>query len=49
MARALNNLVEKLNRIGVRMEEIEERQDCLEDKVSEHHPPDRTAAIAKQR
>jgi hypothetical protein len=21
------------------MEEIEERQDCLEDKVSEHHPP----------
>jgi serine O-acetyltransferase len=49
VARALTNLVDKLNRIGVRMEEIEERQDCLEDKVAEHHPPDRTAAIAKQR
>jgi serine O-acetyltransferase len=49
VARALNNLVEKLNRLGVRMEEIEERQDCLEDKVGEHHPPDRTSVIAKQR
>jgi serine O-acetyltransferase len=39
VARAMGNLIEKLNRIGVRMEEIEERQDCLEDKVSEHHPP----------
>jgi len=35
----MGNLIEKLNRMGVRMEEIEERQDCLEDKVSEHHPP----------
>jgi serine O-acetyltransferase len=40
VARAMGNLIEKLNRMGVRMEEIEERQDCLEDKVSEHHPPD---------
>ena len=48
VARAINNLVEKLNRLGVRMEEIEERQDCVEDKVNEHHPPDRTAAIAKR-
>ncbi len=39
VARALNQLAEKLNRVGVRMEEIEERQDCLEDKVAEHHPP----------
>jgi serine O-acetyltransferase len=45
VARAINGLLDKLNRIGVRMEEVEERQDCLEDKVSEHHPPDRTAAI----
>jgi hypothetical protein len=37
-----------MNRLGVRMEEIEERQDCVEDKVNEHHPPDRTAAIAKR-
>jgi serine O-acetyltransferase len=47
VARAMGNLIEKLNQIGVRMEEIEERQDCLEDKVSEHHPsppPDRILA-----
>jgi serine O-acetyltransferase len=48
VARAINNLVEKMNRLGVRMEEIEERQDCVEDKVNEHHPPDRSAAIAKR-
>ena len=48
VARAINNLVEKMNRLGVRMEEIEERQDCVEDKVNEHHPPDRNAAIAKR-
>jgi serine O-acetyltransferase len=47
VARAINNLVEKMNRLGVRMVVIEERQDCVEDKVNEHHPPDRTAAIAK--
>ena len=40
VARAMSNLVDKLNRMGARMEEIEERQDCLEDKVSEHHPPE---------
>ncbi|HVA76725.1 MAG TPA: serine O-acetyltransferase EpsC [Candidatus Binataceae bacterium] len=45
VARAINGLLDKLNQIGVRMEEVEERQDCLEDKVSEHHPPDRSAAI----
>jgi len=45
VARAINGLLEKLNQIGVRIEEVEERQDCLEDKVSEHHPPDRTAAL----
>ncbi|HEY6421005.1 MAG TPA: serine O-acetyltransferase EpsC [Candidatus Binataceae bacterium] len=49
VARALNSLVEKLNRVGARMEEIEERQDCLEDAVSEHHPPDRNNVIAKNR
>ena len=40
VARAMSNLVDKLNRMSARMEEIEERQDCLEDKVSEHHPPE---------
>jgi serine O-acetyltransferase len=33
VARALNNLVEHLNRLDTRMGEIEERQDCLEDKL----------------
>src|SRR6266851_2424647 len=39
VARAISNVVEKLNRMGARMEEIEERQDCLEDKVSGAQPP----------
>ena len=39
VARAISQLVEKLNNIDVRMSEVEERQDCLEDKVGEHHPP----------
>src|SRR5208282_2758798 len=47
VARAINGLVEKLSRLGVRMEEIEERQDCVEDKVGELHPPDRATPIAK--
>jgi serine O-acetyltransferase len=34
VARAMQGLVDKLNRIGVRMEELEERQDCLEDAVN---------------
>ncbi len=49
VARALNGLVEKLNRMGVRMEEIEERQDCLEDKVGEHHPPEGAPFVVKNR
>lgn len=46
VARAINGLVEKLNQIGIRLEEIEERQDCLEDKLM---PPDATnnGAIGK--
>jgi serine O-acetyltransferase len=39
VARAINGLVEKLNQIGIRLEEIEERQDCLEDKLLPHEPP----------
>jgi serine O-acetyltransferase len=38
VARAISNLVDKLNQLGIRLEEIEERQDCLEDKVLPHHP-----------
>jgi serine O-acetyltransferase len=33
VARAINGLVEKINKLGVQLEEIEERQDCLEDKL----------------
>lgn len=38
VARAIQGLVDKLNRLGVRVEELEERQDCLEDKVVPHTP-----------
>jgi hypothetical protein len=33
VARALSSLVDQLNKVGVRLEEIEERQNCLEDKL----------------
>ena len=49
VARALTGLSEKLNQIGVRMAEIEERQDCLEDKVGEHHPPNQERPINNKR
>jgi len=48
VARALNQLVEQINRVTVRMAEVEERQDCLEDKVSEHHPPEQDLPAAKR-
>ncbi len=34
VARAMNQLVERINRMNVRLAEIEERQDCLEDKIA---------------
>jgi serine O-acetyltransferase len=43
VARAISGLVEKLNQIGVRLEEIEERQDCLEDKLLPHEAPNNGA------
>src|SRR5271156_181563 len=39
VARAIQGLVDKLDRIGVRIEELEERQDCLEDTVNPNIPP----------
>jgi serine O-acetyltransferase len=48
VARAINGLVEKLNQIGVRFEEIEERQDCLEDKLLPHEAPS-NGALGKDR
>jgi len=38
--------VDKLNRIGVRIEELEERQDCLEDKLNPKVSRDRSDAGA---
>ena len=35
VARAINSLTEQLNRMAVRIDEMEERQDCLEDKITE--------------
>ncbi|HXZ89043.1 MAG TPA: hypothetical protein VEF07_10745, partial [Candidatus Binataceae bacterium] len=43
VARAINGLVEKINRLGVQLEEIVERQDCLEDKLM---PPARVNGAA---
>ena len=37
VARALNGLADQLTKIGVRLEEIEERQNCIEEKLL---PPD---------
>ncbi len=34
VARAMNQLVDRINRMNVRLAEIEERQDCLEDKLA---------------
>ena len=39
VARAMNGLIEKLNQMTVRLEEIEERQDCLEDKLLPNEAP----------
>src|SRR5246127_5256014 len=44
VARAINGLVEKLNQMGVRLEEIEERQDCLEDKLLPQQAPSNGAS-----
>src|SRR5262245_5237390 len=39
VARAMQVLVDKMERIGVRIEELEERQDCLEDKLNPNISP----------
>jgi serine O-acetyltransferase len=38
VARALSGLVDKLNQLGVRLEEMEDRQNCLEDKLMPAEP-----------
>ena len=50
VARAISNLNEQLNRMTVRVNELEERQDCLEDKITEEPAaPGRNNALEKQR
>ncbi len=49
VARAISGLAEQLNRMSVRINEMEERQDCLEDKISEEPATNTGAALQKQR
>ena len=48
VARAMSALVDKLNQLGIRLEEIEERQDCLEDKLLPHEAPPSNGAVVKE-
>ncbi len=38
VAKAMNLLVDKLNQLGIRLDEIEDRQNCLEDKLLPPEP-----------
>src|SRR5215469_12441457 len=50
VARAINSLTEQLNRMAVRINEMEERQDCLEDKITEEPATAaRSSELEKQR
>jgi serine O-acetyltransferase len=49
VARAMGKLVDQINRLTARLGEIEERQDCLEDKVGEYHPPEPDRALVNKR
>jgi serine O-acetyltransferase len=49
VARAITGLVENLNRLSVRVTEVEERQDCLEDKVVEENLANSDRPISKDR
>jgi serine O-acetyltransferase len=49
VARAITGLAEQLNRMSVRINEMEERQDCLEDKISEEPANNTAAPLQKQR
>ncbi len=48
VARAISGLAEQLNRMSVRINEMEERQDCLEDKISEEPATNARASLQKQ-
>lgn len=48
VAKAIAKLVEKIDRISVRVAEVEERQDCLEDKVALDGGAEAEATIPKE-
>ena len=49
VARAINGLAEEIKRLSVRFNEMEERQDCLEDKISEEPVTNADDTLQKQR
>ncbi len=49
VAKAISGLAEQLNRMAARINEMEERQDCLEDKISEEPATNIGAPLQKQR
>ena len=49
VAKAISGLAEQLNRMSARINEMEERQDCLEDKISEEPTTNAGASLQKQR
>jgi hypothetical protein len=49
VARAMTNLTDNLNRLSARLTEIEERQDCLEDKMTEDSVPPSDRPLTKDR
>jgi len=48
VARAISGLVDKINQLAVRLEEMEERQDCIEDKLMPPETPANGKATADQ-
>ncbi len=48
VARAISGLVDKINQLGVKLEEMEERQDCIEDKLMPAQTPANGKATVDQ-
>lgn len=49
VARAIGAMTEQINRMSVRIEEMEARQDCLEDQMAEEQHPQPPPALDKPR
>jgi serine O-acetyltransferase len=48
VAKAMNGLIEKLNKLGVRLDEMEERQNCIEDKLLPAESPHTNGIATKE-